>query len=124
MPVIMLTALSDEGTQLTTFNELADDYISKPFSLVILQKRIESLLRRNSDKEVSIWESGDAGVDFKAYKGYYKGEDANLTTKEVMLFKLLVENKGRALTRDYILRSRSEERRVGKECRSRWSPYH
>ena len=47
MPVIMLTALSDEGTQLTTFNELADDYVSKPFSLVILQKRIESLLRRN-----------------------------------------------------------------------------
>ena len=47
MPVIMLTAFSDEGTQLTTFNELADDYVSKPFSLVILQKRIESLLRRN-----------------------------------------------------------------------------
>jgi len=105
VPVIMLTALSDEGTQLTTFNELADDYISKPFSLVILQKRIESLLRRNRDKEVSIWESGDASVDFEAYRGYYKGKDANLTTKEIMLFKLLVENKGRALTRDYILSS-------------------
>ena len=57
MPVIMLTALSDEGTQLTTFNELADDYVSKPFSLVILQKRIESLLRRNSDTGAQLWES-------------------------------------------------------------------
>lgn len=105
MPVIMLTALSDEGTQLTTFNELADDYVSKPFSLVILQKRIESLLRRNSNTGAQLWESGDASVDFEAYRGYYKGKDANLTTKEIMLFKLLVENKGRALTRDYILSS-------------------
>lgn len=105
VPVIMLTALSDEGTQLTTFNELADDYISKPFSLVILQKRIESLLRRNSEKEISVWEKGDAKIDFEAYKGYYQGVDANLTTKEIMLFKLLVDNKGKALSRDYILSS-------------------
>ena len=103
VPVIMLTALSDEGTQLTTFNELADDYISKPFSLMILLKRIESLLRRNSEKETVLWEKGFAGVDFQGYKGYYKGKDAKLTTKEIKLFKLLIDNKGRALSREYIL---------------------
>ena len=46
VPVLMLTALHDEPTQIASFDELADDYMSKPFSLVILEKRIRALLRR------------------------------------------------------------------------------
>ena len=50
-PVLMLTALSDEGTQLASFDNLADDYLCKPFSLLILEKRIGALLRRTKAKE-------------------------------------------------------------------------
>ena len=46
VPVIMLTAMSDDYTQIMSFDEKADDYITKPFSIILLHKRIEALLRR------------------------------------------------------------------------------
>lgn len=103
VPVIMLTAISDEMTQYNTFSELADDFVSKPFSLLILMKRIEALLRRKENKEHKIWESGKAVVDFSSYKGYLDGEDAQLTAKEIALLKLLVDNEGIVLSRQKIL---------------------
>ena len=103
VPVIMLTAISDEMTQYNTFSELADDFVSKPFSLLILMKRIEALIRRKENKEHKIWESGKAVVDFSSYKGYLDGEDAQLTAKEIALLKLLVDNEGIVLSRQKIL---------------------
>lgn len=103
VPVIMLTAISDEMTQYNTFSELADDFVSKPFSLLILMKRIEALIRRKENKEHNIWESGKAVVDFSSYKGYLDGEDAQLTAKEIALLKLLVDNEGIVLSRQKIL---------------------
>lgn len=103
VPVIMLTAISDEMTQYNTFSELADDFVSKPFSLLILMKRIEALLRRKENKEHKIWESGKAVVDFSSYKGYLDGEDAQLTAKEIALLKLLLDNEGIVLSRQKIL---------------------
>ena len=52
LPVIMLTAVTDEETQVQTFDNLADDYICKPFSLILLLKRIEALLRARYKTEI------------------------------------------------------------------------
>lgn len=92
VPVLMLTALHDEPTQVASFDELADDYMSKPFSLVILEKRIRALLRRQQQPTVTLWQRGLASVDFAAYQGFYDGADAHLKPKEVQLLKLLVDN--------------------------------
>lgn len=107
VPVLMLTALSDEGTQLASFDNLADDYLCKPFSLLILEKRIEALLRRaleNPQKEgVSKWVRAGVLVDFLEYKGYLNGVDVDLKPKEVELLKLLIENPKVTLRREQIL---------------------
>ena len=106
VPVLMLTALSDEGTQLASFDNLADDYLCKPFSLLILEKRIEALMRRLNDtqkEEVSKWEREEVMVDFLEYKGYLNGVDVDLKPKEVELLKLLIENPKVTLRREQIL---------------------
>ena len=107
VPVLMLTALSDEGTQLASFDNLADDYLCKPFSLLILEKRIEALMRRtleNAQKEeVLKWEREGVMVDFLEYKGYLNGVDVDLKPKEVELLKLLIENPKVTLRREQIL---------------------
>ena len=107
VPVLMLTALSDEGTQLASFDSLADDYLCKPFSLLILEKRIEALMRRtleNAQKEeVSKWTREGVMVDFLEYKGYLNGVDVDLKPKEVELLKLLIENPKVTLRREQIL---------------------
>ena len=107
VPVLMLTALSDEGTQLASFDNLADDYLCKPFSLLILEKRIEALMRRtleNAQKEeVSKWEREEVMVDFLEYKGYLNGVDVDLKPKEIELLKLLIENPKVTLRREQIL---------------------
>lgn len=65
IPVIMLTALDDEYTQSNSFDEMADDYITKPFSMLILGKRITALLRRSQSKPaVNMIKLGDVTVDF------------------------------------------------------------
>ena len=106
VPVLMLTALSDEGTQLASFDNLADDYLCKPFSLLILEKRIEALMRRLKDtqkEEVSNWAREGVMVDFLEYKGYLNGVDVDLKPKEVELLKLLIENPKVTLRREQIL---------------------
>ena len=107
IPVLMLTALSDEGTQLASFDNLADDYLCKPFSLLILEKRVEALLRRTLEnlqkEEVSKWVREGVLVDFLEYKGYLNGVDVDLKPKEVELLKLLIENPRVTLRREQIL---------------------
>jgi len=102
VPVLMLTALNDEPTQIDCFNELADDYMSKPFSLMILQKRIESLLRRNHSKK-EYWSCGGAEVDFAGFQAFYQGKDAHIKPKELQILQLLIHHEGQVLTRDSIL---------------------
>ena len=102
VPVLMLTALHDEPTQVTSFDELADDYMSKPFSLVILEKRIKALLRRQQPT-VTLWRRGLASVDFAAYQGFYDDNDAHLKPKEVQLLKLLVDNPNMVWSRQAII---------------------
>ena len=102
VPVLMLTALHDEPIQIASFDELADDYMSKPFSLVILEKRIKALLRRQQPT-VTLWRRGLASVDFAAYQGFYDNTDAHLKPKEVQLLKLLVDNPNMVWSRQAII---------------------
>jgi len=103
VPVLMLTALHDEPTQIASFDELADDYMSKPFSLVILEKRIRALLRRQQSVKKTLWQRGLASVDFMAYQGFYNGADAHLKPKEVQLLKLLVDHPNMVWSRQAII---------------------
>ena len=102
VPVLMLTALHDELTQVASFDELADDYMSKPFSLVLLEKRIKALLRRQQPT-VTLWQRDLASVDFAAYQGFYDGADAHLKPKEVQLLKLLIDNPHMVWSRQAII---------------------
>lgn len=102
LPVLILTAMSDEKTQVESFDALADDYISKPFSLLILKKRVEALLRRSGMPE-SVWTYGEARVDFDGFQAWYQEEKADLKPKEIRLLKYLVEHKGQVLTRQQML---------------------
>ena len=67
VPVIMLTAMGEEQTQIQSFDALADDFLSKPFSLIILKKRVEALLRRHYANR-TIWRYGQAAVDFSSFQ--------------------------------------------------------
>lgn len=100
----MLTALEDEYTQILSFDEQADDYITKPFSMVLLGKRITALLRR-SGREILIdtMTFGDVTVDFSGYAASDKNGKIDITPKEIDLLKLLVEHRGLVLTRTQIL---------------------
>lgn len=102
--VLMLTAMDDESTQITSFEAYADDYMSKPFSLAVLEKRIEALLRkRNPDYSRKLWVYKHTKVDFFGFSATYQNEQVDVTPKEIKLLRLLLEHKGQALTREQIL---------------------
>ncbi|OPF52362.1 DNA-binding response regulator [Clostridium baratii] len=106
IPVIMLTAMSDDYTQIMSFDENADDYITKPFSVIVLHKRIEALLRRGvNTNEIKKWSYQDVEVDFTGYSAK-KGEcNVDLKPKEIKLLEVLLKYKGQVLTRSQILDS-------------------
>lgn len=104
VPVLMLTAIEDEYTQVTSFDEQADDYITKPFSMVLVGRRITALLRRSGKNIVSdTMAFGDVVVDFSGYTAKDANGKIDITPKEIGLLKLLVEHKGLVLTRSQIL---------------------
>ena len=104
VPIIMLTAMSDDYTQIMSFDEEADDYITKPFSIIVLHKRIEALLRRGVKvSENKKWCYGDIEIDFEGYSARKNGENIDLKPKEIKLIELLLKYEGKVLTRAQIL---------------------
>lgn len=104
VPVLMLTALDDESTQAICFDGLADDYITKPFSMLLLGKRVTALLRRSGKtKKLTKMAFGDVIVDFGGYSASDGNGAIDITPKEIELLKLLVEHKGLVLSRAQIL---------------------
>ena len=104
VPVLMLTAMEDEQTQVASFDGQADDYMTKPFSMVILGKRVAALLRRsNLAEKVNVWTCGDLTVNFSGYSVHDSNGELEVTAKELDLLKLLVEHKGLVLSRSQIL---------------------
>lgn len=104
VPVLMLTAMSDEDTQIASFDGLADDYITKPFSMVLLGKRVTALLRRSGKCDPpNLWRYEDVTVDFSGFCAEKSNVQVDISPKEILLLKLLVEHKGIVLTREQIL---------------------
>lgn len=104
VPIIMLTALSGEEEQIRGLDLQVDDYITKPFSMLLLGKRVTALLRRcGKSPELKQIQMGDITVDFGGYTASGPGGPIDLTPKEIDLLKLLIEHKGLVLTRSQIL---------------------
>ena len=104
VPVLMLTAIGDEYTQIVSFDTLADDYVTKPFSLVLLEKRVQALLRRGQPAAApKLWRYKDLAVDFNGYAAANASGPIDITPREVLLLQLLVEHRGRVLSRERIL---------------------
>lgn len=106
VPIIMLTAKSDERDELLGFSLGVDEYISKPFSPKILMARIEAILRRTNanEKNATIMCSG-IEIDKGAHSVSIDGESIELSFKEFELLVYFIENKGMALSREKILNS-------------------
>ena len=104
VPIIMLTAKSEENDELTGFECGADEYISKPFSPKILTARVDALVRRTYQIDNSeIIEIGGIEIDKAAHIVRIDGNEIELSYKECELLTYFVENKGIALSREKIL---------------------
>ena len=104
VPIIMLTAKSDEKDELLGFELGVDEYISKPFSPKILVARVEAILRRsNILGPDDIIEAGDIRLNKAAHEVTIDGEPIELSYKEFELLSYFVANQGVALSRERIL---------------------
>ena len=104
VPIIMLTARSEERDELQGFQLGVDEYISKPFSPKILVARVGAILRRSralSDEEVT--DAGGIFIDKAAHMVKIDGKEIDLSFKEFELLAYFVENQGIALSREKIL---------------------
>lgn len=104
VPIIMLTAKSEENDELKGFELGVDEYISKPFSPKILVARVDAILRRANKigADMTI-EAGDIKVDKAAHIVKVKDKEIELSFKEFELLTYFIENKGIALSREKIL---------------------
>ena len=105
IPIIMLTAKSQEADKVIGLELGADDYMTKPFSPRELIARIKAVLRRlkERDKLPEVLKIEDLAIDFSKIEVTIKGRPIDLTAKEFELLKTLIKAKGRVLSRDYLL---------------------
>ena len=108
VPIIMLTALDDDDSQLKGFDALADDYITKPFSMPVVMKRIEAVLRRAEQGSAAPcsavpYQENTLGTDSPT--GLVGALSVSLTAREFDILKLLLENQGRVVSREKLLDS-------------------
>ena len=111
VPILILSAKNTSADRVLGLKKGADDYMVKPFNLEELLLRVDKLILKNkklNDKETigDLYEFGNNKVDFKAQVATtYNKENIELSKKEVMLLKLLIENKNEVVTREKILQS-------------------
>ena len=105
IPVIMLTARTDEADELRGFGLKADEYIGKPFSPKILAARVQAILRRVGEAADEKLEAGGIVMDKSAHTVTVDGNSVDLSVKEYDLLQHFLENQGRALSRESILTS-------------------
>ena len=104
VPIIMLTARTDERDELLGFQVGVDEYIMKPFSPKILVARIEAILRRTNQLETNeLLNCGGIQVSKTAHQVLIDGRQVDLSYKEFELLVYFMENKGIALSREKIL---------------------
>jgi two-component system, OmpR family, alkaline phosphatase synthesis response regulator PhoP len=105
VPILMLTARSDEADKVLGLNLGADDYITKPFSMRELMARVNAALRRAeaADAERQTFDNGVLRIDPSTFSVTYIGRELRLTRKEFALLSELARNHGRILTREGLL---------------------
>ena len=108
VPIILLTAKSDDMDKLMGFDFGADDYLTKPFNILELKARIRALLRRSgADKkqETQMLTIGSISLDLDARNAYRSGELVDLTAKEFDVIEFLMRNANRVYSREALLDS-------------------
>ncbi len=107
VPIIMLTARSEEFDILTGYENGADDYVTKPFSPGVLVKRVEALLRRANGASVPQNEKEISQLVFndEAHEVRLEGKEIDLTLKEYKILKKFLESPGRVFSREQLLDS-------------------
>jgi DNA-binding response OmpR family regulator len=103
MPIVMLTAKSQEADVVLGLNLGADDYVTKPFGIKELRARVAALLRRRRQGQQQTYRFGELELDPASRRLTRHGAEVELTPKEFGLLELLARQAGRALTRDRIM---------------------
>jgi DNA-binding response OmpR family regulator len=105
LPIVMLTAKSQEADIVTGLDLGADDYITKPFSVLELLARINALLRRSRpDPTITeIVRIGDLEINFKKYRALKQGKALELSPREFEILQYLLERKGEVVSREDLL---------------------
>lgn len=110
MPIIVVSARSEDFDKVAALDAGADDYLTKPFSVDELLARLRVALRRvrydslRLGEESSVYENGGLRIDYAAGCAYLSGEEIHLTPIEYKLLCLLARNTGKVLTHNYILK--------------------
>ncbi len=105
VPIIMLTARGQELDKVIGLRSGADDYVTKPFSLLELLARIEAVLRRSSRRieKIDAYRFGDVSLNFKKHEATKGGRSLELSPREFRILRFLIEHRGEIVTRDQLL---------------------
>ena len=119
VPIVMLTAKGDdmdkilgleyEPTQAASFDEQADDYITKPFNILEVKARIKAIMRRTSPERApqvqsSVIEKGDIKLDCDSRRLFINDNEINLTAREFELLEILIKNENKVYSRESLLK--------------------
>ena len=103
VPVLMMTAFSDEESQIIAFSNLADGFMEKPFSLPVLKARVEALLKKTLGEDLREFNYQETKIDFVSFRAEVAGQPVEVKPKELEILKYLFLNEGRVLTREQII---------------------
>ena len=103
VPVLMMTAFSDEESQIMVFSNLADGFMEKPFSLPVLKARVEALLKKTLGEDLREFNYQETKIDFVSFRAEIAGRPVEVKPKELEILKYLFLNEGRVLKREQII---------------------
>ena len=103
VPVLMMTAFSDEESQIMAFSNLADGFMEKPFSLPVLKARVEALLKKTLGEDLREFNYQETKIDFVSFRAEIAGRPVEVKPKELEILKYLFLNEGRVLKRGQII---------------------
>ena len=103
VPVLMMTAFSDEESQIMAFSNLADGFMEKPFSLPVLKARVEALLKKTLGEDLREFSHQETKIDFVSFRAEIAGQVVEVKPKELEILKYLFLNEGRVLKREQII---------------------
>ena len=103
VPVLMMTAFSDEESQIMAFSNLADGFMEKPFSLPVLKARVEALLKKTLGEDLREFNYQETKIDFVSFRAEIAGQPVEVKPKELEILKYLFLNEGRVLKREQII---------------------